>query len=226
MKKLQHYLDVFVLSGFIASFFYGFLNPLYVSVILSRLDGRIIALGSFMSSAFPVLIGAMLGNRKLFGRLYAVLPALMVAELAVTTASAVLAAVDLMAYYLLTMFIMGVFSASVVFLMQKIKEVKYRRNRAAFDRRYAMADAFGSFAGSAVSIVAMARLRDPVAIAALGVLQTLFVYGMFLLLYRKVPKAKRRSLEEEPHPWRLSIVSEIPPDGPAGLDSGWAVAAA
>ena len=74
MKKTRHLLDAFVLSGFLASCFSGFLNPLYVSLILSRLDGRIIAVGSFMSSAFPVLVGLALGNRAVFARLYAVIP--------------------------------------------------------------------------------------------------------------------------------------------------------
>ena len=39
MKNGRRLLDAFVLSGFVASFFSGFLNPLYVSLILSRLDG-------------------------------------------------------------------------------------------------------------------------------------------------------------------------------------------
>ncbi len=196
MKKLKNYLDVFVISGFVTSFFYGFLNPLYVSVILSRLDVRIIALGSFMSSAFPVVIGAALGRRKIFDRLYDLLPVLMLAELAVTVAGAILAVVDLAAYYLLSMFVTGVFSASVIYLLQKMKQERYRRGRAAFDRRSAMADALGSLTGSAVSVLGVQWLGTPLVIAAMGILQTLLVYGLFILLYRKVP-ARR---EKEPHP--------------------------
>ena len=94
MKNLRRYLDVFVVSGFVTSLFYGLMDPLYVSVILSHLDGRIIALGSFMSSAFPVVIGGILGNRKVFDGLYKALPALMVLELTVTIASVALAAID------------------------------------------------------------------------------------------------------------------------------------
>jgi hypothetical protein len=86
------FLDLFVLSGFIAGFFYGFLNPLYISVILARLDTRVIALGSFMSSAFPVLIGFVLGNRKIFGKLYAALPVVMLVELAAAFGAALVAA--------------------------------------------------------------------------------------------------------------------------------------
>lgn len=202
MKRFKSYLDVFVLGGFITSFFYGFLNPLYVSVILTHLDGRVIALGAFMSSAFPVLIGALLGKRSVFDRLYAILPSVMICELAVTAIAAMVAALDLKAYYLLSMFILGVFSASVVYLMQRIKESRYRRGRAAFDRRMEMADAFGALSGSALSIVGVVELRDPLIIAVLGALQTGIVYGLFILMYRKIPKGRKRSLDEDPHPWR------------------------
>ncbi|MGD0724051.1 MAG: hypothetical protein ABSB63_00625 [Spirochaetia bacterium] len=197
------FLDIFVLSGFIASFFYGFLNPLYISVILSRLDGRIIALGSFMSSAFPVLIGVVLGNRKIFEKLYAVLPVVMLVELVAAIGSALVAAVDLMAYYLISMFVLGVFSSSVVYLLQKIKEVRYRANRAAFDRRCEMADALGLLSGSALSIAGFSLLRDSLSVAIMGSLQTVVVYGIFILLYRKVPARRKRRAEEDPHPWGL-----------------------
>jgi hypothetical protein len=203
------FLDIFVLSGFITGFFYGFLNPLYISVILSRLDGRIIALGSFMSSAFPVLVGVVLGNRKIFARLYAVLPVIMLVELAAAIGSALVAAVDLMAYYLISMFVLGVFSSSVVYLLQKIKEVRYRSNRAAFDRRCEMADALGLLSGSALSIAGFSLLRDSLSVAILGSLQTVVVYGIFILLYRKVPARRKRRADEDPHPWGLPL-SPVP----------------
>ncbi len=208
MKNFKPYLDVFVLGGFIASFFYGFLQPLYISAILSKLDGRVIALGTFMTSAFPVLIGAILGKPKVFHRLYAALPAVMIAELVIEVAAAAVAAVNVVMYYLLTMFIMGVFSASVVYLLQKIKEVRYRRGRASFDRRCAMADAFGSLSGSSLSFVGVTMIHDPLHIALLGALQTIAVYGLFILLYRKIPKSGRTSADEEPHPWQ-SIRSPV-----------------
>lgn len=200
MKKLKSYLDIFVLSGFIASFFYSFLNPVYISVILSRLDARVIAVGSFMSSAFPLLIGAALGNRRVFARLYAVLPLVMIVELVAGCAAALIAAIDLAVYYLASMAVAGVFSASVVFLLQKIKEKKYRSNRAGFDRRYGMADALGSLAGSALSIAAVTVLNDPLRIAVAGALQTAIVYGLFLVMYRRIPALRRRRADEDPHP--------------------------
>ena len=204
MRKLKPYFDVFVISGFITSFFYGFLNPLYVSVILTQLDGRVIALGSFMSSAFPVLIGALLGRKKLFDRLYAALPMVMLAELALAAVCALSAAVDLVLYYLLSMFVLGVFSTSVVYLMQRLKAARYKGVRAAFDRRAAMADAAGSLAGSTLAVIGFVEFQDPRLIAALFCAETVIVYGLFLVLHRRIPAGVRNKADEEPHPWRLT----------------------
>jgi hypothetical protein len=202
MKKKKLPLDAFIIGGFITGFFYGFLNPLYVSVILARLDGRVIALGTFMSSAFPVLIGAVMGNKRVFQRLYRCLPYLMLAELSAAILSAVIAFTDVRAYYLASMFILGVFGSSVVYLLQKIKEERYRRSRAAFDRRCDMADAVGLVCGSALSIAGFTLFSRPEAVALLGAAQTLIIYGLFLLLYRTMPARSSRK-EEEPPPWRL-----------------------
>jgi hypothetical protein len=209
MKKRIAVIDAFVISGFVASFFSGFINPLYVSMILSRLDGRIIALGSLMSSAFPVLVGALLGNRRVFERLYAVMPAVMLLELVAAVASALLASLDLRAYYLTSMFIIGVFSSSVVYLLQRLKEIRYRRHRAAFDRRCDMADAFGLLSGSVLSMVGFSFLREPLAVAVLGSAQTAVVYGLFILLYRKVPARRKRRADEDPHPCGSRLVREV-----------------
>jgi hypothetical protein len=203
MKKRIAVLDAFVLSGFVASFFSGFINPLYVSLILSKLDGRIIALGSLMSSAFPVLVGALLGNRRVFERLYAALPVIMLFELVAAGASALVAALDLRAYYLTSMLVLGVFSSSVVYLLQRIKEKRYRGHRAAFDRRCDMADAFGLLSGSIVSMAGFSVLRGALAVAVLGFAQTAVVYGLFIFLYRKMPSRRKRRADsdQEPHPW-------------------------
>ncbi len=199
--RRKTYLDAFVVSGFVASFFNGFLNPLYISVILARLDPRVIAAGSFMASGFPVLIGAVLGNRAIFGRLYRALPVVMAAELALAAAAAALAAVDVQAYYLATMLLLGVFSSAVIYLLQKLKEERYRRRRAAFDRRVEMADGLGFVAGSALSVAGVSIFRDAVSVAALGALQTAAVYGLFLLLRRSMLPRGRSVDDEEPHPW-------------------------
>jgi len=201
MKTKMFRLDVFVLSGFTASLFSGFLNPLYVSMILARLDARVIALGSFMASGFPVIVGAVLGNRAVFRRLSVALPAVMTGELVLAGGAVFLALVDLRVYYLVSMLIFGVFSSSVIYLLQKVKEARYRRGRAAFDRRSEMADGLGLLAGSALSVAGVTLLQTPVAVAALGALQTAVVYGLFLLLHRTVPQRRSRPAEEEPHPW-------------------------
>ncbi len=209
MKTTVRFLDVFVISGFIASFFNGFLNPLYVSMILAQLDPRILALGSFMASGFPVIIGALLGHRRIFRRLYAALPAVMVAELVLAAAAVLLAAVDVRAYYLASMLILGLFSSSVIYLLQKVKESRYRAGRAAFDRRVEMADGLGLLAGSGLAIAGMPLFSTPVAVAALGALQTAVVYGLFLLLRRTVPAGSGRCDEEEPHPWWTKTIPTL-----------------
>ena len=201
MKNQGRPLDAFVVSGFVASFFSGFLNPLYISLILSRLDASVIAVGSFMASGFPVLVGLALGNRAVFRRLYAALPAVMLVELSAALGAAVLAAVDLRAYYLVSMFVLGAFSSSVVYLLQKIKEERYHRNRATFDRRCDMADGAGLLAGSALAVVGISLFRDPLVVAGIATAQTAAVYGLFLLLYRRVPPRRARRADEEAHPW-------------------------
>jgi hypothetical protein len=211
MKKNRLLLDAFVISGFVACFFSGFLNPLYISLILSRLDSRVITLGSFVGSACPVLMGALLGNRRVFERLYAALPMIMLVEFMATLGSAAIAIIDLRAYYLVSIFVFGTFSTSVVYLLQKIKEVRYRRNRASFDRTCDMADACGLLAGSGLSVAVSPLLRDPFTVAALGVLQTAVVYSLFLLLYRRVPARKGRRADEEPHPCGFTRTQEALP---------------
>ena len=217
MKKNRHLLDAFVLSGFVASFFSGFLNPLYISLILSRLDGTVIAVGSFMASGFPVLVGLALGRPAVFEWLYAGLPYVMLAELGAALGCAVLAAVDLRAYYLVSMFVLGAFSSSVVYLLQKIKEVRYRSNRASFDRRCDMADGAGLLLGSAVAIAGISLLRDARIVAVAGAVQTAVVYGSFLLIFRKLPRRRKRKADEEAHP---RSPAEAPGFGPRRSTGG------
>jgi hypothetical protein len=161
-----------------------------------------------MSSAFPVLVGLALGNRAVFERLYAALPFVMLVELAGVLGSAALALVDLRAYYLVSMLVLGAFSSSVVYLLQKIKEVRYRRGRASFDRRCDMADGLGLLLGSGLAIVGISFLRNPLAVAGLGAVQTAVVSGLFLLLMRKVPQRRKQRADEEPHPRDLEASRE------------------
>jgi hypothetical protein len=203
MRRPTAFLDYFLIGGFVASLFNGFLNPLYVTHVLARLDGSVVATGTLLASSLPLAVGALLGRRVLFRRLYALLPVLMGVELAALAGSVAAAAVNVAAYYLLSMLVFGLFTTSVVYLLQKAKERRYRRGRSAFDRRCAMADAGGCLAGSALFMSGVLKLNDPVAIAVVGVLQTAIVYGLFVLAYRRAAPARGRSADEEPHPRRF-----------------------
>jgi hypothetical protein len=204
MNNKRVVLDVFVISGFVASFFNGLLNPLYISLILAQLDPSILAVGSFLASGLPVMVGAAMGNRRLFRRLYAALPVVMCAELVLAATAVVLAAVDIRAYYLASMFILGLLSSSVIYLLQKVKESRYRAGRAAFDRRVDMADGLGLLAGSGLAVAGVSIFRTAASVAALGALQTAVVYGLFLLLRRTlpaIPRSRGARDDKEPHPW-------------------------
>jgi len=158
-------------------------------------------------------MGALLGNRRIFNRLYAALPLVMLAELVVTLGSAAVAMVDVRSYYLVSILVFGTFSTSVVYLLQKIKEVRYSRNRASFDRSCDMASACGLLAGSGLSFAVTPLLRDPFMVAALSVVQTAVVYGLFLLLYRRVPARRSGRADLEPHP--CGFMQDLPETLPA-----------
>lgn len=202
MRRRLTPIGAFIAGGFVANAFAGFINPIYITQILAHLDVRVIAVGSVMSSAFPVLMGLALERRALFDALYALLPAVMLAELVLTGLSTLLASVDLAAFYLLGMLVFGVFTNSVLYLQQKLKEVTVRRGRAAFDRRLAVADGMGYLAGSALGLLGVAARASPLLVGVLGTVQTATVYGLLVLVYRAVPRRRRRirAEEQEPHP--------------------------
>lgn len=217
MKRYRIFGDPFILGGFVASFFTGFLYPVYVTLILARLDARAIALGSILSGGFPVVIGLALENRRLHDWLYALLPAIMVGEVAIGFLGVFVARADIEAYYVVTMLVLGVFTSAVMYLLQRVKERRYRKGRAAFDRRYATADALGFLAGSGLSMAGVPRVDDPSIVAGLFALQTALVYAMLLAArstrkaparraFRPVPRAGGAGgagvpVAEDPFPW-------------------------
>lgn len=212
MKRLLAGANPFIVGGFLANLFNGFLNPVYITLILARLDERVIAAGSLLSAAFPLAIGLLLENRRIFRRLYQLLPAVMALEVLVALLSVALAAVDLETYYLLTMVACGVFSSSVLYLLHKTKERRVRRGRAAFDRRCSMAEAVGFLAGSTVSMAGLLPVRSPTTVVLLGAVQTTIVYLLLLGVHRPVPasRPRREAASEEaedppPAHWRPTL---------------------
>jgi hypothetical protein len=195
-------IGAFIAGGFVANAFAGFINPIYITQVLANLDVRVIAVGSVMSSAFPVLMGLALERRAVFDGMYALMPVVMLAELLLTGFSTFLVSVDLSAFYLLGMLVFGVFTNSILYLQQKLKEVAVRRDRAAFDRRLAVADGMGYLAGSALGLLGLSVHATPLLVGVLGTMQTATVYCLLVVVYRRVPRKKRRgrSREQEPHP--------------------------
>ena len=207
MKRHDTFRDPFILGGFLTSFFSGFLYPVYVTLILARLDSRLIALGAMLSGGLPVVIGLALENRRLHDWLYRLLPAVMVAEVAAGFAAVLVARADIGAYYVATMLILGLFGSTVMYLQQRLKETRYRKRRAVFDRRYALADALGFLAGSGLSMAGVPAVDDPLIVAGLAALQTAIVYALLLAVRRRAPvrrtagRPARVRVAEDPFPW-------------------------
>ncbi|GEM_PF-1486747 len=193
MKTLRRIADPFILAGFATNLFNGLLNPLYISEILGRLDPRVISLGSFVSSAFPVFLGFLLENGRLFGALFKILPTLMLVEIVLTALLFFTAARDIAMYYILGMFIFGIFSTSIMYLLQRVKDLRFKTQRAAWDRRAATADALGYLAGSLFITIHYIQVDSPAYIALASLIQTAVVYALFLASYLDVRRKKSAS---------------------------------
>jgi hypothetical protein len=157
-------------------------------------------------------------NRRLVRRLYVQLPLIMSVEVGLTAAAILLYALDLSLYYLASMLVFGTFTSAVMYLLQVLKQRRYRRGRAAFDRRYAMADAAGYLAGSLLALADLPAMNDLRVLLALSLGQTAVVYLIYLRCYlpgrrparRKAARAASRS-DTRPAPRPLT--------GPALLTS-------
>jgi hypothetical protein len=116
------------------------------------------------------------------------------------------------------MLVFGTFTSAVMYLLQVLKQRRYRRGRAAFDRRYAMADAAGYLAGSLLALADLPAMNDLRVLLALSLGQTAVVYLIYLRCYlpgrrparRKAARAASRS-DTRPAPRPLT--------GPALLTS-------
>jgi hypothetical protein len=184
MNRTIRSIDPYIFGGFVGSLFAGLITPYHIKLIASALDVRVITLGSLAGSLFPFLTGLAFENRRLARRWYARLPLIMSAEVGLTAAAILLYALDLSLYYLASMIVFGTFTSAVIYLMQILKQRRYRRGRAAFDRRYAMADAAGYLAGSLVALTDLPLLSDLRVLLALSLGQTAVVYLIYLRCYR------------------------------------------
>jgi hypothetical protein len=218
MNRIIRSIDPYIFGGFVGSLFAGLISPYHIKLIASALDVRVITLGSLAGSLFPFLTGLVFENRRLVRRLYVQLPLIMSVEVGLTAAAILLYALDLSLYYLASMLVFGTFTSAVMYLLQVLKQRRYRRGRAAFDRRYAMADAAGYLAGSLLALADLPAMNDLRVLLALSLGQTAVVYLIYLRCYlpgrrparRKAARAASRS-DTRPAPRPLT--------GPALLTS-------
>jgi len=183
MNRTIRSIDPYIFGGFVGSLFAGLITPYHIKLIASALDVRVITLGSLAGSLFPFLTGLAFENRRLARRWYARLPLIMTAEVGLSAATILLFILDLSLYYLASMIVFGTFTSAVMYLLQILKQRRYRRGRASFDRRYAMADAAGYLAGSLVALTDWRAFSDLRVLLALSLGQTAVVYLIYLRCY-------------------------------------------
>jgi len=190
MKRYIRSIDPFILGGFAGSLFAGVITPYHIKLIASALDVRVITLGSLAGALFPFLTGLAFENRRLVRRLYAQLPLIMTVEVGLTAGAILMFFLGLSYYYIASMVVFGTFTSAVMYLLQILKQRRYRRGRAVFDRRFAMADAAGFLAGSLLALADWRLLSDLRLLLALSLAQV----GVVNLLYlRCYPAAWRRT---------------------------------
>lgn len=125
----------------------------------------------------PALIGLILEHQPTFGKLYAVLPLIMLVEVLLLIGATIAAGWGgAAAYYLVMAIVMGLASATVTYLLQKVKETRIPE-RAIFDRRTGVADGLGHLLGSGVAILCTTLISSVAVVALLGVVQTVVAYA-------------------------------------------------
>jgi len=215
MNRIIRSIDPYIFGGFVGSLFAGLISPYHIKLIASALDVRVITLGSLAGSLFPFLTGLVFENRRLAWRFYAQLPLIMTAEVGLTAAAITLYVLDLSLYYVASMIVFGTFTSAVMYLLQILKQRRYRRGRAAFDRRYAMADAAGYLAGSLLALTDLPLFSDLRVLLALSLGQTAVVYLIYLRCYRPGRRPARRTVRRaarraRPQPAAGPAVSLLP----------------
>jgi Kef-type K+ transport system membrane component KefB len=183
MKRYIRSIDPYIFGGFIGSLIAGLITPYHIKLIASALDVRVITLGSLAGSLFPFLTGLAFENRRLVRRLYDRLPLIMTAEVGLSAATILMFFLDLSFYYVTSMIVFGTFTSAVMYLLQILKQRRYRHGRAAFDRRYNMADAAGYLAGSLLALADWRLLADLRVLLAFSLVQTAVVNLLYLRCY-------------------------------------------
>lgn len=184
-RNPQVWWDPLLWAGFLNSLILGIINPFYISLVLSRLDVRILSAGSFIASALPFTTGLLLEHQHLFEKAYKWLPIVMAIEIVISILAILISVYSVGAYYLVAMGIFGILSTSIVFLLQRLKERRYAGKRAPFERRYAMFDALGYLVGSALVFGGWIVIKAIWPVLVLGVIQVAAVYGLSLIPYWK-----------------------------------------
>src|SRR5690606_18318237 len=128
--------------------------------------------------------GVLLENRKVNNRLFSVLPFVMLFEAVLSLCTMFLFSLDASAYYLAAMVVFGLFSSTVTYLMQELKQLRYRTTRAAFDRRFSMADAAGYMLGSSVLLFNLPFAWNARLVLGLDLIQLVLVYLCYLAAFR------------------------------------------
>ena len=207
MKRFIKSLDAFIIGGWVSSLFTGITYPNYLKLIVSKLDVQVIAVGSFLASFFPLVSGMFFEKPNFYKKLYSLLPLVMYVEIGFTMLSIFVSSMNMVAYYVMTMVILGLFTSTVMYLLQGVKEKKYAGRRATFERRYAMADSFGYLVGSMLVFCSILRIERVFIVLLLGLLQTVIVYLLFLCSYNRVERVNRA--------WQTSIKNYFNPKAEA-----------
>jgi hypothetical protein len=192
MKRFFKAFDTFIIGGCFSSLCAGIIYPHYIKLIVATLDVQVIAIGSFIASLFPLVSGLFFENPNLYRKLYTLLPLVMYMEIGFTALSIFVSSLNMVAYYVMAMVILGLFTSTVMYLLQGVKEKCYRKNRSVFERRYAMADSFGYLMGSILVFCKLVAIERVYMVLFLGLLQTITVYLLFLYSFRRVKKSSEK----------------------------------
>jgi len=176
--------DPYLVSGFISGFFIGLLNPFFITLILSHLDVRVLSLGTFLLSGLPFLLGVLFESKRIFQQVSKYLPLIMLAEIIGFVMLIFLYQLNVPTYYIASMAICGVFSTTVTYLMQKVRDKRYKNDRAAFERRFLMSDGLGYLVGSLLIFIGLINITNVIILLILSIIHVVLVDGLCFIAAR------------------------------------------